>query len=152
MVSQEWNLNFYKKCLTIDPRLKPPSAKDFIYYLKESIELGAKLNVNVIAYPYMGIDSAPLQFCDGNLQNRIVVGATGDVTGCLEVQSSDHDLFKYFELGQYDTFSNEIKLKDDSSKMPCSKFDDSNLCNFIEEVASGLQWMSNEVFLWNGLS
>jgi len=47
-----------------DPRLQPPSVQDFVKYLKESIEIGEKLNVDVLVSSYMKLQDAPAAFCE----------------------------------------------------------------------------------------
>jgi len=114
-----------------DVMLQAPSSDEFIDNLKKSIELGKQLGVNVIAFPYMGVNVAPLQYCDGNLQNRIVVGASGDVSGCLEVQSKEHELFDFFKLGYYNEQNKELCInckKTQKKQFDCADFNNAAIC------------------------
>ena len=94
-----------------DPRLQPPSVQDFVKYLKESIEIGEKLNVDVLASSYMKLQDAPAAFCDGNINNKLIVSPEGNLSTCVEVQSKSHELFDCFSVGYYDTQLNEFVFK-----------------------------------------
>lgn len=81
--------------------LQPPTAKSFSENLVKSIKLGSKLGVDIICFPYMNMMIAPIIFCDGNINNRLVVSPEGILSTCVEVQKKEHELFSYLGLGEY---------------------------------------------------
>ena len=81
--------------------LQPPSAKDFSQNLINAIKCGARIGVDVICFPYMNMMVAPVIFCDGNINNRLVVSPEGVLSTCVEVQKKEHELFSYLGLGNY---------------------------------------------------
>lgn len=82
--------------------LQPPSAKDFSENLISAIKYGAKIGMDIICFPYMNMMFAPIIFCDGNINNRLVVSPEGILSTCVEVQKKEHELFSYLGLGKYD--------------------------------------------------
>ena len=82
--------------------LQPPSAKDFSKNLIDAIKTGSEVGVDVICFPYMNMMIAPIIFCDGNINNRLVVSPEGVLSTCVEVQKREHELFSYLGLGKYD--------------------------------------------------
>ena len=81
--------------------LQPPSARDFAENLIAAIKVGSNLGVDVICFPYMNMMIAPIIFCDGNINNRLVVSPEGVLSTCVEVQKREHELFSYLGLGNY---------------------------------------------------
>lgn len=104
---------------TADKSLQPPEAETFVRYLKESIKVGEDLNVDIICFPYMNISSAPRIFCDGKIQNRLVVSPEGNLSSCVEVQSQNHELFDALGLGFYDSESRKIIITSDERRSAC---------------------------------
>ncbi|MBO5373199.1 MAG: radical SAM protein [Lachnospiraceae bacterium] len=74
----------------------------FVGELFKCIDYGAENGVDVICFPYMNMLMAPVVFCDGNINNRLVIGATGVVSTCVEVQNTKHVLFPALGIGAYD--------------------------------------------------
>ena len=81
---------------------RPPVAEVFVRNLIACIEYGAENGIDVICFPYMNMMTAPVVFCDGNVHNRLVVGATGVLSTCVEVQESKHALYDALGVGRYD--------------------------------------------------
>lgn len=84
-----------------DNELQPPSAEEFVNHLIEAIEVGGKYGMDIICFPYMNMMIAPIVFCDGRADNRIVVSPRGVISSCVEVQSKDHELYPYLGIGEY---------------------------------------------------
>lgn len=95
---------------TANPLLQPPSSEDFVKNLYESIRLGEKLGVDVICFPYMNALYAPMTYCDGRINSRLVITPKGIVSSCVEVQDRDHPLFEAFNLGHYDEMNKKFVL------------------------------------------
>lgn len=91
--------------------LQPPSARDFAKNLIESIKIGSNIGVDVICFPYMNMMIAPVIFCDGNINNRLVVSPEGVLSTCVEVQKKEHELFSYLGLGKYDFENKEFNIE-----------------------------------------
>lgn len=98
------------RAATNDPQLQPPSAEDFVQNLYASILLGEKLGVDVICFPYMNAMYAPMTYCDGRINSRLVITPKGIVSSCVEVQDKDHPLFDAFNLGYYDEVDKKFVL------------------------------------------
>lgn len=81
---------------------RPPTVEEFVSGLFSCIEYGAGHQIDVLSFPYMNMLIAPAVFCDGNIQNRLVVGATGVLSTCVEVQNPRHELFCALGVGSYD--------------------------------------------------
>ena len=95
---------------TNDPKLQPPKAEDFIKNLHDSIILGEKLGVDVICFPYMNAMYAPMTYCDGRINKRLVITPKGIVSSCVEVQDKNHPLFEAFNLGHYNPADKKFVL------------------------------------------
>lgn len=91
--------------------LQPPSAKEFASNLIEAIKVGAIEGVDVIRFPYMNMMIAPVIFCDGNINNRLVVSPEGILSTCVEVQKKEHELFSYLGLGKYNFENRTFDIK-----------------------------------------
>ena len=81
---------------------RQPLPEVFVNELFRCIDYGAEAGVDVICFPYMNMLMAPVVFCDGNINNRLVIGATGVVSTCVEVQNTMHPLFPALGIGSYD--------------------------------------------------
>lgn len=101
---------------TNNPKLQPPKANVFIKNLRKAIKMGKKLNVDVICFPYMNAMYSPMTYCDGNINNRLVITPQGIVSSCVEIQNKLHPLFKAFYLGEYEENKKEISLKREHRK------------------------------------
>ncbi len=101
---------------TGDSKLQPPSANDFADKLKSCIELGAELGVDIICFPYMNMLVAPIIFCDGNVNNRLVISPSGVMSTCVEVQNKDHELFDALGVGEYCPDSKTFEFGYDSRR------------------------------------
>ncbi len=79
-------------CNTNDIFLQAPTAEEFakntILAIQTAAEIGAKINCS------------PFVWCSGNLENRIVIGPTGMISSCVEIQSPDSELAPYFGMGE----------------------------------------------------
>lgn len=95
---------------TNDPKLQPPAAEDFVKNLHDSIIIGEKLGVDVICFPYMNAMYAPMTYCDGRINKRLVITPRGIVSSCVEVQDKNHPLFEAFNLGHYDQTDKKFVL------------------------------------------
>ena len=95
---------------TNDTKLQPPSAADFVKNLHDSILLGEKLGVDIICFPYMNAMYAPMTYCDGKINSRLVITPQGIVSSCVEVQDTNHPLFEAFNLGHYDKTDKKFVL------------------------------------------
>ena len=98
---------------------KQPNVDLFVNNLIDCIEYGAKNEVDVICFPYMNMLMAPMVFCDGNIHNRLVVGATGVLSTCVEVQSKKHMLFTSLGVGYYDHDTEELIFEYESRRPLC---------------------------------
>ena len=58
-----------------------------IIAMQTAAKVGAKINCS------------PFVWCSGNLENRIVIGPTGMISSCVEVQSPASELAPYFGMG-----------------------------------------------------
>lgn len=90
---------------------RPPKPEVFVAQLFACIDCGAELGIDVLSFPYMNMLIAPAVFCDGNIQNRLVVGATGVLSTCVEVQNPKHELFHALGVGSYDQTANALCLE-----------------------------------------
>ena len=99
-----------------DESLQPPSAKKFVANLIEAIELGGIYGMDIICFPYMNMMIAPIVFCDGRAENRLVISPRGIISSCVEVQTKNHELFPYLGLGEYDTNSKSLIFLHDSRR------------------------------------
>ena len=99
-----------------DSDLRPPDAKEFVENLIKSIELGGKYGMDIICFPYMNMMVAPIVFCDGRAENRIVVSPRGVISSCVEVQTKEHELFPYLGLGEYDSEKRVLEFKYDARR------------------------------------
>lgn len=91
--------------------LQPPSAKNFAKNLINAIKIGSDVGVDVICFPYMNMMIAPIIFCDGNINNRLVVSPEGVLSTCVEVQKREHELFSYLGLGIYNFENRTFDIK-----------------------------------------
>lgn len=102
------------------PDLLPPDVDEFIDKLKESIETAAMLGgIDVICFPYMNLMFSPTVFCDGSIQNRLVVSPTGLLSSCVEVQREDHPMYKHLGLGFYDHASDSLVITAEARRRAC---------------------------------
>lgn len=101
---------------TDEEELQPPTSEEFVNNLIKSIEEGAKYGMDIICFPYMNMMIAPIVFCDGRADNRIVVSPRGVVSSCVEVQSKEHELYPYLGLGEFDFENNAIKFSYDKRR------------------------------------
>ena len=99
-----------------DELLQPPTAELFSKNLIKAIEEGEKYNVDIICFPYMNMMFAPITFCDGTAENRLVVSPEGVLSSCVEVQKKEHELFPYLGLGQYNFEKNELEIQFDKRR------------------------------------
>ena len=90
---------------------RPPKPEQFVKMLFTCIEYGSDHRIDVLSFPYMNMLIAPAVFCDGNIQNRLVVGATGVLSTCVEVQNPKHELFQSLGVGICDPVTNELCIK-----------------------------------------
>ena len=90
--------------------LQPPTAKDFSENLIKAIKYGSKKGIDIICFPYMNMMVAPIIFCDGNINNRLVVSPEGVLSTCVEVQKKEHELFSYLGLGEYDFYNHKFVI------------------------------------------
>lgn len=96
---------------TATPFTRPPTVEEFVSGLFSCIEYGLDHQIDVLSFPYMNMLIAPAVFCDGNIQNRLVVGATGVLSTCVEVQNPKHELFRALGVGSYDHSSCELCIE-----------------------------------------
>lgn len=96
--------------------LMPPPAKRFVDNLIKAIEKGSELGVDVICFPYMNMMFAPITFCDGSSNNRLVVSPRGVLSSCVEVQTKEHELYPFLGLGEYNFSTREIEIKYDKRR------------------------------------
>lgn len=96
--------------------LQPPSSSIFVENLIKAIEVGAKVGVDVICFPYMNMLVAPIVFCDGRAKNRLVISPSGAVSSCVEIQEVDNPLFKALGLGYYDSEAKKIVITADERR------------------------------------
>lgn len=96
-----------------------PKPEIFVEKLFECIEFGAKNAMDIICFPYMNMLMAPVVFCDGNIKNRLVVGATGVLSTCVEVQNKEHVLFSALGIGFYDMQEKKFKLEHEKRRPLC---------------------------------
>lgn len=119
-----------------------PDAETFSSKLIECIQYGKDNGIDIICFPYMNINNAPIPFCDGSIRNRIVVGPHGVLSTCVEVQDTKHPLFNYLGIGHYDTESKTFKIDFDGRRIchSCSannKNDECEGCAFKFFCAGG---------------
>lgn len=100
----------------LEPKLMPPSAEEFSNNLIEAIKCGKKLGVTVICYSYSSILSGYKSYCNGKINNRIVISPSGIVSTCVEMQSSDHSLYDAFGVGKYNNDSRSFDISDNERK------------------------------------
>ena len=103
-----------------DTYLKKPAAEVFIDNLQKAILRGNDLGIGVVNSSFMNISTPPPEFCEGNVNNRISVSYTGDVTTCVEVQEKCHPASGNFIIGAYDDETGVIKLFQQQRIQPCS--------------------------------
>ena len=90
---------------------RQPMPETFVKELFRCIEYGAEVGVDVICFPYMNMLMAPVVFCDGNINNRLVIGATGVISTCVEVQNTMHPLFPALGIGSYDSKTRQFSFE-----------------------------------------
>ncbi len=98
---------------------RQPAIDLFVDQLFKCIDYGAENDIDIICFPYMNMLKAPVVFCDGNVYNRLVIGATGVVSTCVEVQNEKHELFSALGIGSYDTTSKKITLEYSKRRTMC---------------------------------
>lgn len=90
--------------------LSPPNSEEFVDNLVKAIEVGAGVGVDVICFPYMNMLVAPIVFCDGRIQNRLVISPAGVLSSCVEVQDPNHPLFDSLGLGYFDNKTKQLVI------------------------------------------
>lgn len=98
---------------------RQPREDVFVNNLIQCIEYGADKGVDIICFPYMNMLMAPAVFCDGNINNRLVVGATGVLSTCVEVQNKQHMLFSSLGIGYYDYDTEQFVLEYETRRPMC---------------------------------
>lgn len=98
---------------------RQPKEEVFVKSLFECIDYGSENDIDVICFPYMNMLMAPMVFCDGNINNRLVVGATGVLSTCVEVQNKQHMLFPALGVGYFDAEKGEIVLEYEHRRPMC---------------------------------
>ena len=93
-----------------DAITKQPDALTFSRNLIECIQYGETNGIDIICFPYMNIHNAPTPFCDGSIRNRLVVGASGLVSTCVEVQNKLHPLYQYLGIGAYNKENKQFDI------------------------------------------
>lgn len=99
--------------------LWPPEAIKFSQELIRAMNVGEELDVDVISFPYMNMNVAPVIFCDGSISNRLVVSPEGNLSTCVEVQSRNHELFGALGVGYYDRDKREYIIEYDNRRKAC---------------------------------
>jgi radical SAM protein with 4Fe4S-binding SPASM domain len=79
-----------------------PDAICFSEHLIDCIKYGEAHGIDIICFPYMNINNAPKSFCDGSIKNRLVVGARGTLSTCVEILNNSHPLYAYLGVGSYE--------------------------------------------------
>lgn len=82
---------------------RQPDPETFSRELFRCIEYGSENDIDVISFPYMNMSQSPVKFCDGSIRNRLVVGASGVISTCVEVQNPKHPLYSALGIGYYDS-------------------------------------------------
>ncbi len=103
----------------LSPLTLQPSPEEFSDALFSCIEYGALYGVDVICFPYMNMHQAPIVFCDGNINNRLVVGASGVLSTCVEVQNPNHSLFEALGVGRFDQEKKEFVFEFEKRRPFC---------------------------------
>lgn len=101
---------------TSESSLQPPIAATFVNNLISAIEEGTQYGMDIICFPYMNMMVAPIVFCDGRAENRLVISPRGVVSSCVEVQTKEHELYPYLGLGEYNTVKNQIEFSHDQRR------------------------------------
>ena len=91
----------------------------FVQELKKCIEKGSQKGIDIISFPYMNMMVAPVVFCDGNVQNRLVVGASGVLSTCVEVQNRKHPLYPYLGVGFFNFEKNKFVFEYNNRRPFC---------------------------------
>lgn len=99
--------------------MQRPAAEDFVENLKAAIIRAGELGIGILNSSYMNLMQPSVHFCDGVGGNRISISYTGDVTTCLEVQSSCHPTADYFIIGGYDETENKIIISSQKQMRIC---------------------------------
>jgi len=115
--------------------LQPPNSAVFVENLIKAIEIGAKVGVDVICFPYMNMLVAPIIFCDGRIKNRMVISPTGALSSCVEIQDINIPLFESLGLGYYDFETKKLVVTADERRPAirgCESLRDEENTNCIE--------------------
>lgn len=107
-----------------------PDPEIFSYNLIECIKYGEDKDIDIICFPYMNIHNAPTPFCDGSIKNRLVIGANGVLSTCVEVQDKLHPLYDYLGVGFYERGSKRFDFIYDRRRVchKCSLTDKNKEC------------------------
>lgn len=114
-----------------NPFTNQPSAITFAHNLIECIKYGEKNGIDIICFPYMNINNAPKAFCDGSIRNRLVVGARGILSTCVEVQDKSHPLYEYLGIGSYDNVNKSFSIDLNMRRIcrDCVEYDKNEECS-----------------------
>lgn len=97
-----------------------PDVKSFSNKLIECIELATKYK--------MEVNCSPFVWCNGSIDNRIVVSPYGMLSSCVEIQDPSSEMAEYFKYGTIDEQGNvniEQRIMKHTPKNP----DDKRECN-----------------------
>lgn len=97
--------------------IRQPDVTVFSDNLIGCIQYGETKGMDIICFPYMNINNAPIAFCDGSIKNRIVVGPHGVLSTCVEVQDETHPLYDYLGVGHYDDDKKEFIFDYDTRRI-----------------------------------
>ena len=111
-----------RACQTNDLALQAPTPDEFAENIIDAFKTAASLGSS--------INCSPFVWCSGNTENRLVVGPSGMVSSCVEIQSPKSEMAPYFGMGNIDEsgvhmhdnkirHNAKIQIKDrDCSKCP----------------------------------
>lgn len=71
--------------------LLPPEVDEYVEQLIACIEKAKQYNTH--------INFSIFSHCNGSITNKMIIGATGMISACVEVQNKQHPLSKIFEIG-----------------------------------------------------
>ena len=83
-----------RACQTNDLALQAPTPEEFADNIIDAFKTAAKRGAS--------INCSPFVWCSGHTENRLVVGPSGMVSSCVEIQSPKSEMAEYFGMGTID--------------------------------------------------
>lgn len=97
------------RAMNLPDELMPPQLEEYVQALIKSIEKAKQYNSH--------INFSIFSHCNGSIQNKMIVGASGMISACVEVQNQHHSLSSIFSMGKIDKSIVSITKKNIKDKL-----------------------------------